>query len=301
MLQRIIPFTLPTSWSPSAWRHGSRISGSFLGLMCAVWLGPLASVHAQTTVNYNFEDGVKRGRPTSMRVPPKIITENGNEFMRITGSASDCQSVPSDLCPPRNRSTVTFTSHYSKMPLITSANMRQTYSADIRVQAKCPESDPPPWGNGCSIFEFFQAGDIKTGGYGTHDGTGPSARFMNRNGNMVFENRYNNETKITVIELNTKANAWHNYKLVAVWSHDPDVSKLEVYVDNKRKGVISGHDVNTGPKTNRLPLVKLGLYGDYATGVIDVDNIKVNPSSSSSPAPSVALSAPTNVRVVSGQ
>jgi hypothetical protein len=45
----------------------------------------------------------------------------------------------------------------------------------------------------------------------------------------------------------------------------------------------------------------LGLYGDYAVGAIDVDNVKAWPSTGASPAPSVALSAPTNVRLVSGQ
>jgi hypothetical protein len=53
-----------------------------------------------------------------------------------------------------------------------------------------------------------------------------------------------------------------------------------------------------------LPMMKLGLYGDYAVGVIDVDNVKASPSSGGGsilPAPSVSISAPTNVRLVSGQ
>jgi hypothetical protein len=78
MLQRIVPFALPTSFRSRAWRNGSTIGVSVLALMVAVLLVPLASVHGQTTVNYNFEDGVLRGDPTSMKVPPKIITENGN-------------------------------------------------------------------------------------------------------------------------------------------------------------------------------------------------------------------------------
>src|SRR5262245_20005963 len=99
MLQRIFPLALRT----------------FFLLMFAVLLVPLASVQAQTTVNYNFEDGVMRGTPTKMKVPPKIVTENGKKFMRITGSTGDCQAIPSDLCPPRNRSTVAFTSNYASM------------------------------------------------------------------------------------------------------------------------------------------------------------------------------------------
>jgi hypothetical protein len=41
------------------------------------------------------------------------------------------------------------------------------------------------------------------------------------------------------------------------------------------------------------------MYGDYATGIIDVDNVKAGPSSTTST--TVALSTPTNLRVVSGQ
>ncbi len=125
-----------------------------LGVSCvvllgALWLVPLASVHGQTTVNYNFEDGVMRGDPTQMQVPPKILSENGNEFMRITGSTGDCENLPSDLCPPRNRSTVRFTSSFSSMPLISDANMRQTYSAKIRFHDDT--------GTDGIVFELYQS------------------------------------------------------------------------------------------------------------------------------------------------
>ena len=97
--------------------------------------------------------------------------------------------------------------------------------------------------------------------------------------------------------------AWHTYTVKAVWSHDPSQGRLEFYVDGKLKGKVTGRDVNLGPKSNRLPEMKLGLYGDYAVGVIDVDNVKANPSSGgnggSSPAPSVSISAPARrLRVV---
>jgi hypothetical protein len=292
MFQRIFPLALPTY--SSAWRTGSKIGVPFLVLLCAMWLVPLASVHAQTTVNYTFEDGVMRGTPTKMKVPPKIITENGNKFMRITGSTGDCQSIPTDLCPPRNRSTVTFTSHYSIMPLITSANMRQTYSAKIRFHDDS--------GIDGSVFELYQgAPGGESGGYGTRNGTGPVARLWRANGKVYFSSLYANETRITQVSRVITSGAWHTYTVKAVWSHDPSVGRLQFLLDGAVVLTVSGRDVNLGPTSNRIPMMKNGLYGDYAVGRIDVDNVKAGPSSSSSPAPSVAFSAPTNVHVVSGQ
>jgi Polysaccharide lyase len=286
MFQRILPLAVPTYVRPRVWRDGSLIGVSCFALMCAVLLVPLGSVHGQTTVNYNFEDGIVRGNPTYMKVPPKIITENGNKFMRITGSTGDCESVPSSLCPPRNRSIVMFLSPQGSMPLITSANMSQTYSARIRYTKV--------GGSSGVTFELFQSGK-RTGGYGTADDYGPVI-FMWRgaNGHVTARAYYASGTKSTDTDLGYIAvGSWHAYTVKAVWSHDPSKGRLEFYLDGKLKKTISGRDVNGGPTSNRLPTMKLGLYGDNAVGIIDVDNVKAGPSSGSS--------APTNVRVVSGQ
>jgi hypothetical protein len=312
MCQRIVPFAIPTSWSPRPWRNAPRIGGLFGALLFAVLLVPLAAVHAQTTVNYDFEDGVMRGKPTSMQVPPKIITENGNKFMHITGSKGDCSGIPSWKCPPRNRSTVAFTSHYNSMPLITSANMRQTYSARIRFHDDT--------GSDGYVFELFQ--DSPEGEtYGAHNGTGPVARFRRIDGHVKAYLHYANETKVNIVDLGAiKPGTFHTYTFKAVWSHDPSVGRLEVFLDGKLKKTITGRDVNLGPHSNRLPMMKLGLYGDYAVGRIDVDNVKAGPSSggsrSSSPegggnmscgngcdrsSTRAVISAPTNIRVVNGQ
>ena len=294
MFQRIISLAIPTYRNPRARRNASRIGGLFGALMFAGWLVPPASVHAQTTVNYNFEDGVMRGRASSMKVPPKILTENGNKFMRITGSTGDCESIPDSLCPPKNRSTVTFTSHYSSMPLISSSNMRQTYSASIRFHDNT--------GSDGTVFELFQTQEGgPDGGYGTSDGQGPVVRMQRRDGKVYFMSLYANETKVTQVSKTVPAGSWHTYKVVAVWSHDAAVGRLEYFLDGVKVMTVSGRDVNLGPKSNRLPMMKLGLYGDYATGRIDVDNVKAGPSTGSAPAPSVALSAPTNVRLASGE
>jgi hypothetical protein len=292
MLQHMFPFARPTSWSPRAWRQGSLLGVSCLALLGAGWLGPLASAQAQTTVNYNFEDGVVRGTPTQMQVPPKILTENGNKFMRITGSAGDKQAIP-DKYPNRNRSQVKFTSHYPNMPLITSANMRQTYSFDMRFKDDA--------GNDGMVFELFQDGTIPET-YGARNGTGPVVSMWRKDGRVWGRAWYANSTKFTNFDLGpVRSGQWHTYKVVAVWSHTPSQGRIEFFFDGVRKLLVTGRDSNLGPDSNRLPMLTLGLYGDYAVGAIDVDNVKAGPSSSSSPAPSVALSAPTNLRLASGE
>ena len=134
-----------------------------------------------------------RGTPTKMEVPPKLITENGNTFMRITGSASDKQSIPSSK-PNKNRSTVQFTSSYSSMPVLSDSNRHQTYSAAIRYR------DIPH--NSGTNFELFQAqSGGPDGGYGTADGQGPVVIMWRRNdGHVIFAAYYANGTKWNTFE-----------------------------------------------------------------------------------------------------
>jgi hypothetical protein len=200
------------------------------------------------------------------------------------------------------------------MPVITSANMRQTYSADIRFHQNT--------GVDAGVIELFQgAPGGESGGYGALNGTGPVVRYWRENdGDVIAASHYASERKVTNTNLGfIAAGAWHNYKVVAVWSHDPSVGRLEFYLDGKLKKTITGRDVNLGPDSNRLPMLKIGLYG-RGVGVIDVDNVKAGPSSGGSGGSSpggggntscgrscgsyntrAAVSAPTNVRVVSGQ
>jgi hypothetical protein len=273
MLQRRLPFALPT----------------VLGLLGALWLVPLASVHGQTTVNYSFEDGVVRGDPTKMKVPPQILTENSNKFMRITGSASDRESVPSTY-PHRSRSTVEFLSDASAMPRLSAANARQTYSAKIRFHGG---------GTNGTVFELYQYGPA-LGGYGTRDGKGPVFICWRVNGRVSCRANYANETKFNTVSLGAiPTGTWHTFTVKAVWSHDPSQGRIEFFLNGVLKQRITGRDSNLGPTSSHLPTFKLGMYGDYAVGRIDVDNVQAGPSSGTST--SVALSSPTNVRVVSGQ
>ena len=84
MSQDHISATPSLSISSRAWRTGVTRGLVGFGLLGALCLLPFAPAQAQTTVNYSFEDGLLRGDPTAMKVPPKILTENGDHFIRIT-------------------------------------------------------------------------------------------------------------------------------------------------------------------------------------------------------------------------
>jgi hypothetical protein len=242
-------------------------------------------------VSLNFEDGVRRGDPTQMQVPPKILSENGNEFMRITGSAGDKESIPSSY-PNRNRSTVQFTSAAQNMPLLSDSNERQTYSAKIRFHDNT--------GTDGVVFELYQSAPTGSTTYGTKDGKGPVVICWRKDGHVWCRANYANETKADTVDLGfIPAGTWHTYKVNAVWSHNPSEGRIEIYLDGTLKKKVTGRDANLGPDSNRLPTMKLGLYGDYAVGKIDVDNVKAGPSSGTSSI--VAVSSPTNFRVVSGE
>ena len=128
------------------------------------------------------------GTPVPMKVPPKMITEGEKTFMRITGSAGDCSAIPSHLCPLKNRSTVWLTSHYANMPLLTNANMRMTYTMDLRFHGNT--------GTDGKVMSLFQDGP-QTGGYGTKDGQGGVVNLRRHNGRMTAYAMYANNTKST--------------------------------------------------------------------------------------------------------
>ena len=212
------------------------MSRPMVWVLCGVLgLIPLTMVHGQTTVHYDFEDGRMRGTAVPMKVPPKILTDQGNTFMQITGSAGDRHSIPTSK-PEKNRSTVWMTAPYANMPMLSSATMHHTYRADLRFHDNT--------GSDGSVFELFQDGP-QTGGYATKDGQGPVVRFFRTNRRDTVSAEYANNTKSTRVDLGTiPAGTWHQYKVVAVWSHDPQVGHLAIYLDGKQKLLVTGRDVN---------------------------------------------------------
>ena len=292
MLQRLISLVLPTSWSPRAWRNASRIGGACLALLGAVLLVPLASAHAATTVvNEDFEDGLYTGVKDSMAVPPKIMEEGGNKFLRITGSSSDRDHMGycGGDCPNRNRSTISFTKEASLSNLPT----RWTYRADIRFVKLNPKATGV---NPISVTVNNSAGYCGN----RIQVFGPdSINTSKLPGHYYFDRRLHGAPGSFNVDLGAyNIFQWHTFKIDAVFSKDPQVGRINIYIDGKLKKAWTG---NTHPTCGwYTPEVRIGLYGDYSTGIVDVDNIHINPTGSQ-PAPSVAISEPTNVRVVRGQ
>jgi Polysaccharide lyase len=252
-----------------------------------------ASVLAESAMlSLDFEDGqMPSGHQTQMAVPPKLVTEGDNTFLRITGSPSDKESIPSGY-PDRNRSTVEFTSPAPNMPLLNDSNERQTYSAKIRFKDNS--------GTDGVVLELFQDGPAASAAYGSRDGKGPVVICWRTDGHVWCRANYANETKWDTVDLGyIPAGSWHTYRVKAVWSHDPSEGRIEISLDGVLKRKITGRDVNLGSTSNRLPSLKLGLYGDDAVGVIDVDEVTITEGGGSGSLPSPPLlPPPTNLRVV---
>lgn len=224
------------------------------------------SLQAQTAIDYTFEDRRLRGDPTAMVVAPKIITSLGNSYMRITGSAADKENIPVTQ-PDRNRSTVEFTQNAKVMPYLTDVNRRQTYSAKLRFSSNT--------GSNGVIFEMFQSAP-NSGTYGTRDSNGPVFICWRVTGQVSCRANYDNETRWTAVNLGRiAAGVWQTFRLNAVWSHDPRVGRLELLVNGTRRLLVTGRGTNLGPQAKKLPMMKLGLYGDHALGHLDVDSLSV--------------------------
>jgi len=291
MFQRILPLAIPTSFHARAWRNGSISRVACLALMGAVWLVPLASAHAATIVNEDFEDGQYTGKKSSMKVPPKIMEENGNKFLRITGSSSDKDGLGycNGDCPNRNRSSIDFTQEVS----LSNLPKNWTYSADIRILNLNPKAlEVNPIAVNVNTSAGYCGNRIQV--------FGPNSSYTSKlPGHYYFDRRLKPSTGSFNVDLGAyNISQWHTVKIDAVFSTDPKVGRMNISIDGKLKKTWTG---NTHPTCGWLtPVSVFGLYGDYSTGIVDVDNIHINPTGSQF-APSVALSAPTNVRVVSGR
>jgi hypothetical protein len=239
--------------------------------MKAGWLMGLLLVatvpaHGQgrVTLDLDFEDGQVPTLQTSMEVPPQILSEGGDAFLRITGSPGDRDSIPASA-PDANRSTVWVTAAYYNMPRLTDANRSQVYEADIRL-----------WdahGNDGAVLEWFQDGQGDES-YGEHNGIGPAARFLVLDGRVIFLHCWDDERACASKDLGpVPVGDWRRYRLRAVWSDDPDEARLEVSIDGRVRYTGTGVPTNLGPGSTGLPGMKIGLYGDAAVGHVDFDNV----------------------------
>jgi hypothetical protein len=260
-----------------------------LVLLCL--LASWSSLFAQTTANVTMEDGqYPDGHETSMAVKPRLVTEGGNTFFRLTGSADDKSSLDylgDDPEPPwdrMNRSTKNFTGWFTEMPRITDANRHQFYRADLRLNTPC---------QGCSIFELWQAGPggahppnlirFLYGRVGRSDGH----VYLHLVASEFGSDRYWDLGAISKY-------SWHNYALKVYWHPDPSRQRTEAYLDGRLRAVATGHDMDfwEGMSSLDLPMVKLGLYGIDAVGTNDMDNIYIAPHGGPAPPPSDSGSPP---------
>ena len=63
-------------------------------------LGLASSAWTQSSVDYDWEDGQMHGTPTSMQVPPKILTQGATTFCALQGARATSKASP-PACRPR--------------------------------------------------------------------------------------------------------------------------------------------------------------------------------------------------------
>lgn len=233
-----------------------------------------------TSFYWDFEDGVLSrwtGR-TSMAVPPKLILEDGNYFMRITKSVTDCDSIPAEDCGTRSRTTVSLTESSANMPLISDANNRQTYSARVRYDNNS--------GARGDTFELTMRGTLPETYSATNNGTGPVTRLWRVDGDVQYRINYDNQSKVQSVTESIPAGQWHTYTVKAVWSANPAIGRVEWSRDGVVKNLRLGNSL-LGDDSNRIPQMKVGMYSNNipAGSTVDYDNLAAYPTDAGAPDP----------------
>ena len=226
----------------------------------------------------DFEDGALTGISPrgTFAIPPVVLSEDGNKFMRITASSSDTGSTPVE---GRIRAQVNVSAIKAET-LDESKENKIAYSYDFRYRSE---------GFSGITMQLFQIGPYT--GYGKPGGYGPVVwNYRLKDNSVIISNNYDND-KVDSINVGKVANnTWHNVKIVATWSHNPAKAYLEFHFDNKLVKKITGRDICKGTSTYTLPYMDLGLYGGDLTNSlagksVDFDNIKAWYWSGSTPPP----------------
>ena len=223
---------------------------------------------------YDFEvdrQPIPAHKFTKPKVKPRLVTEDGNTFLRMYGSIED--KFPVDPWKvTTSRTTVGASVIRSQLPDYSELTKAQYYSAHIRA-----DKDHYDKGS-ASIFELFQSGYRAPYGSGGFDSKGPVARFLISKDKLVFFVNYDETTKQNIYTHGKwDPNHWYHLEIYAVWSHDPNEGLIEAYVDGKLLARFSGRGTILGPRSYKIPYAKFGLYGKYSTGRIDIDNIETGP------------------------
>lgn len=228
---------------------------------------------------HDFEDGVfDLDRNPNSLVPTRIDTDpDGNSYLRIEANYGDQDWIPSRF-EDRVRSFVWATERHHNMDPLTEDNALQSYSADIRFHGY--DGARGPVRN--QFFELFQTSSTNPeNSYGDKSGdTGPNIRFTHLEDGTVRVSYTTKDASNTTVwnseVLGTFQNdTFYNFRIDAVWSHDPAEGRYDVYVDDELRLTIENIATNVGPTADLLPSLKLGLYGDNAVGVVDVDNVEI--------------------------
>ena len=218
---------------------------------------------AGTYLSYDFEDGQIPNDDTLMsnNTPTVVLLDpDGNRFVRMTVSSSDCGPAYNTTCP------------WNRAELLAGAgpnihNRSVTYGFSVRI----PSSNPAV---NHLLVQAYQGYRI-TFGYGRTFwlGTSNGGLFVQ---NDVGENRQ--RISLGLIDYDK----WVNYALVVYLSTDPSLGRIDVYSDDQLIGSITGQATE---KTSQYPSDLFFNVVDFkgAPGTADFDNVQI--SMDGSPAP----------------
>jgi hypothetical protein len=230
------------------------------------------------TAFYDMENGQMPGDPTccayKKTVPPQLLTDsNGNHFMRMTATVADVTPTGSPGSATYDPNTVRVEILVASVPWNGSNEndpaRDQTFSFDVRFGANTPSET--------TFSQLYQWDCCNPNPvYGDRDGSGPTVRpYRRANGTFELENNYNYETERQVLKnLPMAFNRWVHLVISVHWTLDPSRGKVELFIDGKSIGVLSGHETILAPTSTNHVEFRVGIYGD-GIGEVDFDNIGV--------------------------
>jgi Polysaccharide lyase len=195
------------------------------------------------------------------KVKPALLFENGNHFVRITGSPGDNFSTGGHA--DRVRSEIPIGASRAAEGTIV------TYSFSLRLGDNPPEA--------AVIMQLFQDGAGPVQGYAVAgDGTGPTVWITySANEGLKMRNYFNDERDSQEVSLGQiPPDQFVHIDMTVHWSLTNE-GWVATWVDGQLAGIMHGAPTNLSPNSHENVSMRVGTYGDGGAGSLDFDNIEI--------------------------
>jgi hypothetical protein len=251
----------PRSFVPSKINVARRTTKTRLLIVLSFLIFTYTELLAQTQeVFVDFENGIISGQYNlPNQIPPTILTESGNHFLRMTASLGDCGPNLLTTCP-RTRSLVEI-----GWSTITSGRT-VIYSWRMRI----PRATNPDNQNGMVFQTFQDANGAFVGGRTMWVGI--------LNGRLYLINRFvdgNTDCQTCGVDLGPiPYDQWMDYSLSVFLSANPSLGRMDLSINGSPAGTILGQTVFSEQEVTRMHFQLVSLNGttsstaDYDDGRI---------------------------------